>query len=384
MRDLMTLSLDWRDSEPKATANVGMMYVEKGLRWIPSYKVSIDGQNHARVKLQATLVNDLTDLNDVNANLVVGVPSFAFSGEVDAITLSQSIAAVASMANRDSRLRNSFSNAILLQSQTVGGSINEQTEAPTDNSTTGSKSEDLYVFSIKHLSLKKGERMVVPVQEYLVDYKDLYTLDLAMVPPPEVQSQLRGNREDLDKAAVANKVVHKIRLTNTSKQPFTTAPALVTLNTAGKNEVLAQGMMTYASVGSDSELTLNPAVDIRARKTEKETARVADAVTWQDYKYARINLSGKISVTNFMDKPITLEVNRQVLGRLDSAGDGGKMEMVNALDEMQHSQLPYWWSYYSWPGWWQYMNGIGKFTWTRTLEPGKSIDLDYNWHYFWR
>jgi hypothetical protein len=169
--------------------------------------------------------------------------------------------------------------------------------------------------------------MVVPVQEYTVEYKDLYTFDLAIAPPPEVQSQNNhinnSGQSDEQKLADSNKVIHKIRLFNSSQQPFTTAPALIVVadtsnkpdskqgNLVNDGEVLAQGMMTYASPGSNADLTLTNAVDIKAKKEEKETSRTPDAVTWQDYKYARVNLAGTITLTNYMNKPVTVEITRK-------------------------------------------------------------------------
>lgn len=397
IRNTMTMALDWQKSG-NSKAKVGMMYLEKGIRWIPNYKVTIDGQGHAKVKLQATLVNDLTDLKDVNCNLVVGVPSFAFKGDVDPISLSETIAQVASYAGQDSRLRNSFSNSIMSQSVGYARDSNEKS-GDTQTKTESTKNEDLFVFNLKHLTLKKGERMVVPVQEYAVEYKDLYSLDLAFAPPPEVQNQNNhinsGQAEEL-KLAESSKVIHKIRLFNSSKQPFTTAPALIVvassnsdkgserISLASDGEVLAQGMMSYASPGSNTDLTLTNAVDIKAKKEEKETSRTPDAITWQDHKYARVNLAGSMALTNYMNKPVTVEITRKVLGRLDSASKGGSMTMTNTIDEMKGSDLPIWWGYYSWPGWWSYMNGIGKFTFTETIQPGKTVNVDYSWHYFWR
>lgn len=395
IRNTLTMALDWQKNR-NTKAKVGMMYLEKGIRWIPNYKVTIDGQGHAKVKLQATLVNDLTDLKDVNCNLVVGVPSFAFKGDVDPISLSETLAQVASYAAQHSRLRNSFSNAIMSQSVGYARDSDEEKAGAAQTSTESSKNEDLFVFNLKHLTLKKGERMVVPVQEYTVEYKDLYTFDLAIAPPPEVQAQNNhinnSGQSDEQKLADSNKVIHKIRLFNSSQQPFTTAPALVVVadpvnkksNLANDGEVLAQGMMTYASPGSNADLTLTNAVDIKAKKEEKETSRTPDSVTWQDYKYARVNLAGTITLTNYMNKPVTVEITRKVLGRLDNVSKGGVMTMTNTIDEMKSSDLPPWWGYFSWPGWWSYMNGIGKFTFSETIQPGKSINVNYGWHYFWR
>src|SRR5262245_56509242 len=89
-RNLLTLKLDWGNRPRTQTANVGLVYLQKGLRWIPSYRVSLDGRGAATARLQAVLINELTDLDDVTANLVIGVPSFAFKETLDPLALLQS------------------------------------------------------------------------------------------------------------------------------------------------------------------------------------------------------------------------------------------------------------------------------------------------------
>ena len=51
-----------------------------------------DGKGSAHVTFQATLINELADLKDVTANLVIGVPTFFFSGHSDPIGLQQVMA----------------------------------------------------------------------------------------------------------------------------------------------------------------------------------------------------------------------------------------------------------------------------------------------------
>ncbi len=91
-RNFLTLKLEWEDKTPKQAADVGMVYLQKGLRWIPNYKVTLDGNGKAVVKLQATLVNDLADLTDATAHLVIGVPTFAFADIPDPIALQKMVA----------------------------------------------------------------------------------------------------------------------------------------------------------------------------------------------------------------------------------------------------------------------------------------------------
>ena len=56
------------------------------------YLVDLDGTGKATVKLQATLINEMIDLENVTANLVVGVPSFLFKGTIDPMALGQTVA----------------------------------------------------------------------------------------------------------------------------------------------------------------------------------------------------------------------------------------------------------------------------------------------------
>jgi len=88
-RNLLHLKLDWGKTKPAKSANVGLFYLQKGVRWIPSYKIELDGKGSAAVKLQATLLNELADLEDVSVNLVIGVPTFAFKDTVDPMAIQQ-------------------------------------------------------------------------------------------------------------------------------------------------------------------------------------------------------------------------------------------------------------------------------------------------------
>ena len=110
LRNLMTLNLDWKGKSPARTAVVGMVYLQSGLRWLPSYKVTIDGAGQARVQLEATLVNDLTDLQDVSANLVIGVPAFVAQDTLDPISLQQTLAQVSPYLPQNSYFNNGFGN----------------------------------------------------------------------------------------------------------------------------------------------------------------------------------------------------------------------------------------------------------------------------------
>lgn len=391
-RNLLTLKLDWPNNRPAKNAAVGMMYLQKGIRWIPSYKVTLDGKGGATLKLQATLLNELTDLEDVTANLVVGVPSFAFKETPDPISLQQAFAQMSSYFATDSRTNYAFSNALAGQQAARGGERFEGGQGGEAGGNLGpelagsEKNEDLFVFTVKHLTLKKGQRMVVPITETTLKYQDIYTVDLPFAPPQELRRSGQFNnpqQAEMARLLAASKALHKIRMTNTTKFPITTAPALI-LN---GERVLAQGMTTYAAPGGSLDLTLTTATDIRIKKTDKETARTPNAATWNRETYGKIELEGKLTLTNFSDHPVDLEITRNVLGNVGKADHDGKATMVNVFEDDDYAapvDTPAWYGSYGRPEWWSHFNGIGRLTWKVHLDAGKSVDLGYTWHYFWR
>jgi hypothetical protein len=247
------------------------------------------------------------------------------------------------------------------------------------------KSEDLYVYTVKKVTLKKGQRMVLPVSQATLDYKDVYSLELPFAPPPEYRRSINPTQaQELARLLNAPKVVHKLRLENTgrSSQPLTTAPALI----VKENRVLAQGMMTYTAPGASTDLTLTTAIDVKVKKTDKEIRRTPNAANWQGSQLQRVELEGSLQFSNLGSKEIELEVIRHVLGNVEEAGKDGKVEMVNLFEDGGHVQVgdyPYWWGWYSWPGWWSHYNGIGRITWKVRMEQGKSVSLPYKWHYYW-
>jgi hypothetical protein len=397
-RNLLTLKLDWGNKPIEKQADVGMLYLQKGIRWIPNYKVTIDGKGQATIRLQATLINELTDLDDVTANLVIGVPTFAFAATPDPMALQQTIAQLSQYFAQPGQLGNNFdnsnfamSNSIMTQSARMGEVRQPAPQVPADlgpEVASQGKNEDLFLFQVKHVTLKKGQRMVLPVAEYALKYKDIYTLEIPITPPPEVMRAFdNARRGEVARLLNAPKAMHKIRLFNKADVPLTTAPAMIVSN----DRVVAQGMMNYTAIGASFDLELTTAIDVHVNKSDEETKRIPDAEKWNKDTYMRLEMTGKINLTNYSQQPVELEVTRHLLGNLDTVDHDGKKEAVNLLEDATYAPTstssaayPAWYGWYSWPNWWNRFNGVGKATWNLTLEPGKSAELGYTWHYFWR
>ena len=347
------LSLALGGATAGGTANLGVMYLQQGLRWIPGYKVVLDDKTStAKVSLQATLVNDLTDMNDVTANLVVGVPKWDFAGEIDPIALQETAAKLSQYM--DPSIDNRFTNAIASQSRGVYNSADQssETQAPT---VTGSESkEDLFVFTVRSVNLKRGERMVLPVAEFSLSYTDVYKLELAPTPPRDWQQAYQsGNAPQLSAELAsllsAPKVRHYLRFKNTSPFPLTTAPALL----MSGDRVLSQGTMTYTAKGAQTDLPLSTASNISLTRTDKETGRVPNVKRWNSYSFEQVDLAGTITLTKYGAKPATLEVTRYVLGTVTQVSAGGTADTLDLFGGSD--TIPGWWNSYNLP------NELGRF-----------------------
>jgi hypothetical protein len=313
------------------------------------------------------------------------VPTFAFKDMVDPIALQQTVARLGGYFDAASASGYAMSNAIMSQVASAdesrlraeGGRRDEG--APDLGPEVGGseKDEDMYVFTVKGVNLKKGERMVLPVAEYELPYRDVYVLELPFAPPAEV----RANANDAQQRELARllgipRFTHVLRIQNSGHEPLTTAPALI----ASGDRVLGQGLMTYTAPGADCDLALTTAVDLSVTKRDQESGRVPGALTVDGNTYMRVN----IGITNRGGKPADIEVKRSILGHADTAGQMGKVEMVNAYEQGGALAQPPWWGWYGWPGWWGAVNGVGQFTWKSRIEAGKNLTLTYTWHYFWR
>ena len=375
-RERLVLSIEGGGAETK----VGVMYVQRGLRWIPAYRVDIDGNGTATVQMEATLVNDLIDLDRATVNLVIGVPKFEFAGLVDPISLQQEVAAVAANA-RYSNLSNALSNSLMTQAvgyMAEGAGRQEPGQGP--ETTGGEASEDLFVLTVRDVTLKKGERLVVPMPQFQLTYRDIHTLLVPFAPPMEIMQGLQGNQIiELARELAAPKAMHVLRLRNTSEAPLTTAPALVLT----KGKVLAQGRMRYTPIGLETDLEINPAVDVCVKFDSTEKGR-QDGVRYAGSTWVRIDLTGSIELRNEKKEAVEVEVRRRVLGLVDDVGQDGTKTQIDLAQLWDSADRPHWWSWWGWPHWWFRWNGFGEFRWKVKLEPGATVKLESGWHYFWQ
>lgn len=311
-------------------------------------------------------------------NLVVGVPNFLFKDTLDPMAIS-SVSPQLSQYFSPSRRRageQTLSNVITTQ-MVVADDAPEDT-ARSEGQLTERK-EDLFIFTLKDITLKKGERMSVTVNEFKLNYTDIYTLEIPFTPPSEFTSSYSGTitRDDISRLLAAPKFIHKIRFVNNAKEPITTAPALI----LSDSQLLGESLISYTPSGATNDLEITKAVEIQASKNDLELGRTPSALNMNGHDYSKTSLEGRLKITNYKAAPVKLEIVRYVLGQVTAATEA-ETQKLNVFED--DSFLPDTYRIYSWPSWWPIVNTVSRIKWQTTLEPGKSVEYNYKWHYFWR
>jgi hypothetical protein len=364
-------------SRPLKEAKLGILYLQKGLRWIPGYRIELKDSKTAKLVLNAELVNDLADFSGTDLKLVVGVPSFLMKDTLSPLALREANLQLSSYLNppgAGGRV-NAFANQVMSQAAMPVGDMAAPAEGP--NIPDEGQREDLFIFKKAGVSLKKGDRALIPILETEAPYEDIYAWDIPPVPPKEAWQNInRGDQRDTLSALTGTQAMHKVRLTNTGAVPWTTGPA--SLFKGGTP--LAQQMMTYTSPKNTVEIPVTTATDLNTKKLENETGRQPN-IRINNTDYTKVAMKGTLTVTNFKAQDAKVKVIRKVIGTASTTSSNGKTVQSNALEDTSLGLALYPWYSWNWPWWLWSVNPVSIITWEVTIPAGQSATVEYEYSY---
>jgi hypothetical protein len=340
-------------------ANLTMGYLEHGLGWTPSYLISLQDEKKAQITMQAVLVNDAEDLKDTDLFFVVGVPNFAYANVPSPMALEQSLLEFMQAASRRDDMNARYSNAITGQ-MTVGGTVAFDAKAMPDLTTTteelqGEQEEDLFLYSRKDVTLPRGARATYNVFSETLNYEHIYEWNLE--DKPRVDGF--GNAQSISNPGSdwfsRDNVWHALRLKNTTKFPWTSAPTLVISGT----RPLSQDTVPYTPKGATSSLKLTVATDIRASHEENEVERERDVQRRHNYNYDQVTVEGKLTIKNYKSKAVQLSIADRVRGTVESQTDDGKSDKLAEAIAVD--------------------NPLSRLTWELTLQAGEERIIKYRY-----
>jgi len=347
-------------SAPAKGQKLNLYYLAKGITWAPSYMVDITDGENANLSAKTVVINEVCDLDDVTVSLVTGYPNLQFADIVSPLAMKENLAGFLQALTRGQSAKDS-SRGIMsnVMRQEVGYRKGSSSPMPAYGSAeTGKVAEDLFFYPTNKVQMKKGEIAYLPLFTEKVPYKHIYKWDIPdYVNYEDRYSYFRGRgQQDGPK----EEVWHCLRMENNTKVPWTTAPAEI----IKEGLILGQDTLNYCPVEGKTTLRITQAVGVKAEQLELEVERQRDAARLYGYHYDLVTVEGKLSVTNFQQKDITLEITKTLSGELKVSEPSAKVEkLARGL---------------------QRMNGVMNLTWTIELKPGEQKQLGYTYAVFVR
>jgi hypothetical protein len=185
-----------------------------------------------------------------------------------------------------------------------------------------------------------------------VSYEHIYEWNL--------EDQLRvdgfGNpQNNASDRSTKDNIWHSLRLKNSTKFPWTSAPTMVISGT----KPLSQDTVPYTPRGATSSLKLTIATDIRASHEENEAERQVNAQRRHNYNYDQVTVEGKLKIKNYKSKDVKLTISNRVRGTVESQTDDGKNEKLAEAIAVD--------------------NPLSRLTWEVTLKAGEERIIKYRY-----
>lgn len=346
------------------SAPVELSYMRKGVSWMPSYGLSLLPEGRARIRLDATLINDAVDLAGGTVGFIVGVPSFLLQDMLSPMSVRMAWEGLSAYFGHGVEgyapmMTQQMSNVAVTRSGEAPGwdaSGPNPVEAAAEQA---GEREDLYVYTVPDVTLPKGSRGLFRVFESEVPYEDVYLLTIDDDPATQYREVAeRIEDPDLVRALQRPKVWHAVRLTNTTDAPWTTGAAATTRG----GLPIGQALMPFTTPGDTVDVKLTVAPTVVASREEKEAARDLNALTVNGHQWHRVKLTGQIRLENHGGKDARAIVHRKINGRFLEAGAGGNAYTIAT-------------SAYS-------VNPLSEAAWDVTVVAGGSLELPFQYEVY--
>ncbi len=378
--------LTMKFGEANTDIKLNMIYFRPDVRWIPTYRLNLtgepladkknaaDGKAHERKKaeliMQGEILNEAEDFINVPFYVVVGVPNFRFRSIPSPMVLEATMRSVLSQAAPDimGMANNLVSNGMYSQragefSSNRAAGDETRTEVALPDELIGKGGNDLFVYELAPMTLKRGERAMVPILSTEAEYRDIYTWDIELT---HSESYAATSAESPSPLILSEtKVWRQVELINNTDIPWTTGAAMLV---DGK-QPLAQELLTYTSPGGICRVPVTVSVDLRGKAEDTEVNRTYNAFKWRGSDYARIEGKIEVELANNKTESVPVEVRLRFGGKATKVSADGKitLESFRMEDWSDNRGNP--------------INNSSVIRWTTTIEPGECFKPVVNYDF---
>lgn len=312
--------------------NLGIAALERGIRWIPAYRVEVKGSpvKEAKLELEAMLINELTELKNSEVYFVVGVPHFMFQDLMSPLSMNTAFAGVSSYFQRGAGnvRRDSFSNAIMTQQSSYQADRNYDDASPTvseEEQGNAFSAEQLFLYQANQINLKKGERASLRLFSLTVPATEIFEWTLN----DSADTQRRYLEYSSSSTGVpftqdlSSKVWYALRLKNNTGMPWTTASTI----SFREWKPLGQDMLTFTPTGGENILRVTPATEVIGTHTLEEKSRTQTQMRYggSSYNFDLVTVEGTIKLRNIKKDAVEVVLTRNLVGEATEASDNGKI-----------------------------------------------------------
>ena len=376
--------------EPNSDVEISLMYFRPDVRWIPTYRINLTDElfaqnpgkqetegpkssnRTAEIFMQGELLNEAEDLVDVPFHVVVGVPNFRFRKVPSPMILESSLrnllvqAAPAIMGGQSQ-----MSNAIYTQrsgefrsNRSTGNQDRAVVDLPEELS--GKGGNDLFVYKLDKMTLKKGERATVPILRTEVAYRNIYTWDVQVTHAENYAASSASAPSPL--VLSENKIWRQVELINDTDIPWTTGAAMM----VDGFQPLAQELLTYTSPGGICRVPVTVSVDLKGRVDDTETKRELNALTWRRNNYAKVHGKTEIELANNKNEAVPVEINLRFGGKSTQASDEGMSTLESFRAEDWHNRQG------------DPINNSCVVRWKSIIQPGECFKPNVDYEFYLR
>jgi hypothetical protein len=347
-------------TRPAGGKQVWIDYLARGITWAPSYRIDLTNDKTARLTAKAVVINEVADLDNVKLELVTGFPNLSFADVNSPVGLSQTLEQFMKALQRGRSESTGRGRRNVVAQQRVMSNV-ASWAAPgmpvADYSTMrqGQHAEDLFLYPLDKITIKKGETATLPLFTLSVPYQHVYT----WIIPDSLDEQGRQLRRD-EAPQDEEEVWHSCRFTNGKKMPLTTAPAQFVKH----GRIVGQDICYYTNPGSVATVRINRALRIVAAQAEYETNRKRNATNFFGYTYDLVQVRGELKLRSALAKDAQVEVTKMLSGKvLDSSGAPDVTAIAKGLKSV---------------------NTRHRLLWKMNLKAGKDTTLTYSYEVYVR
>ncbi|CAF5100115.1 unnamed protein product, partial [Rotaria sp. Silwood1] len=328
------LSIEYKNES--GSNDTGLMkYLTFGITWAPSYNLvllSSEDPSIKRLRLssKAVILNDIENMNVDNLFCIVGFPNVSkFASVVDPIISGEDVKAfldrlkqceVESSRSHHYGNANIMSNSVMMQ-QAVMPISSTGNNGPSD-SQQDSGVDDLHLYEFKNVLLQKKERLMLPIFDIEIPYKDVYH---CKIDATRTENIFYGHDEKKD----FEEVWHSVEFENISNFVWTTAPIVITKGQL-EQQFIGQDKLTYTLKGSTTFVNLTKALDVRVQLDEKVTVTNSKQFTLFRVHYQTDQIDGKILVMNYKSEEVVVVITATLMGKMNNYSIAPKKDAVKA------------------------------------------------------